>query len=67
MVEWGGDWSSPDAPAWPPAASAANYPEGFIASGSTGQRWQVRNKQWVRLVPLTTIDQSSIVGNPSGG
>lgn len=42
-------------PDWPPAASASNYPEGFVASGSTGQRWQVRNGRWVRLVPIEEV------------
>ncbi len=38
-----------DTPDWPPAASANSYPEGTRKHGSTGQLWQVRSGQWVRL------------------
>lgn len=37
------------APDWPPQDSAASYPEGTRKYSSTGQEWQVRNGQWVRL------------------
>lgn len=34
---------------WPPTDSAWRHAEGFTKYGSTGQLWQVRNKQWVRV------------------
>ena len=36
-------------PDWPPSSSAAAHPEGTRKYGSTGQLWQVRSGQWVRL------------------
>lgn len=36
-------------PDWPPAGSAWNLPEGTQRYGSTGQLFEVRNKQWVRV------------------
>jgi hypothetical protein len=47
--QWDGNWDKPD---WMPQYSASSYPEGTIKSGSTGQRWQVRGGQWVRLTKL---------------
>lgn len=34
---------------WSPAAMAAAYAEGTRKYGSTGQLWEVRNGQWVRV------------------
>jgi len=36
-------------PDWPPRSSAWVYTEGTSKRGSTGQLWEVRNRQWVRL------------------
>lgn len=49
-----------DQPDWPPRSSAGDYPEGTRKPGSTGQLWQVRNGQWVRLTApkLATIDEA---------
>lgn len=37
------------APDWPPAGSAIGLPDGARGRGSTGQTWEVKNGQWVRL------------------
>ena len=36
-------------PDWPPRMSAIGLREGSLARGSTGQTWEARNGQWVRL------------------
>lgn len=52
-----------DQPDWMPRSSARDYPEGTIKHGSTGQRWQVRNGQWVRLTtPKTVRDEKTTAG-----
>jgi hypothetical protein len=37
------------APDWPPAASASSYQEGHKQRGSTGQLFEVKKSQWVRV------------------
>lgn len=41
--------SDDDAPDWPPVSSAPEVNDGERRYGSTGQLWQARNGQWVRL------------------
>lgn len=36
-------------PDWMPRASAIGLPDGHQRHGSTGQLWEVRNGQWVRI------------------
>lgn len=36
-------------PDWPPQSSAARLPEGTRKYGSTGQLFEARNGQWVRV------------------
>lgn len=36
-------------PDWPPRTSASEFPEGFRRYGSTGQLFEVRNRQWTRV------------------
>ncbi len=43
-------------PDWPPPQSAFLLDEGTRKYGSTGQLWQVRNRQWVRIKPLAVQD-----------
>ena len=38
-----------EAPDWPPAASAYGLQEGYRRHGSTGQLFEVKNGQWVRV------------------
>lgn len=47
-----------DAPDWPSKASASDYPEGTRKAGSTGQVWQVRDGQWVRLTTIKLVSGS---------
>lgn len=53
--EWSGDWSSDDAPDWPPRVSASSFPDGYAAFGSTGQRWIASKGQWVRVKSLKVV------------
>lgn len=39
----------PSAPDWQPNSSAWRLPEGSRRYGSTGQLFEVRNQQWVRV------------------
>lgn len=39
-----------DSPDWPPVHSAWQLPEGKRRYGSTGQLWEVRDRQWVRII-----------------
>lgn len=50
--------TSDKAPDWMPAASAFDFPEGERRYGSTGQVWQVRNRQWVRIVKPKFAEES---------
>lgn len=36
-------------PDWPPTSSAGYFKEGERRYGSTGQLFEVRNQQWVRV------------------
>ena len=37
-------------PNWPPRMSAMGLPDGYLCRGSTGQTFEVREQQWVRLL-----------------
>jgi len=59
---------TPDAPDWPPRDSAWEYPEGTQKYGSTGQLFEVRNKQWVRVkVHHLSADPLIVESPPQGG
>jgi hypothetical protein len=36
-------------PDWPPRISAVGLPDGYLQRGSTGQTFEVKNGQWVRI------------------
>jgi hypothetical protein len=36
-------------PDWPPRMSATGLPDGYLCRGSTGQTFEVREQQWVRM------------------
>jgi hypothetical protein len=40
-----------NAPDWPPMMSATRLRNGLRRHGSTGQLFEVQNKQWVRISP----------------
>ena len=56
-----------DAPDWPPASSARDAKEGERRKGSTGQLWQARNGQWVRIKKLAPVQIEQKAEEPSGG
>lgn len=39
-------------PDWPPRMSAVGLRDHTLCRGSTGQTWEVRNGQWVRMYGL---------------
>jgi hypothetical protein len=49
-------------PDWPPKGSAFNYPEGTFRDGSTGQRFVVKNGQWVRVRKPSAVPEQREIG-----
>ena len=41
------------APDWPPRISALGLADGYQRHGSTGQLFEVRNQQWVRVADVS--------------
>lgn len=51
-----------DSPDWPPVHSAWQLPEGKRRYGSTGQLWEVRGQQWVRIIEAEPPKAGSAAG-----